>query len=454
MHYALLAATVANPVAARSQMGFSLGWHIIIACFGVGFPALVVFAEWRAQRTGDSTYRTLAKRWAKVLGLLFAIGAVSGTIVSFEMGSLWAGLMTNYGQVIGLPFALEGIGFFIEAIFLGIYLYGWDKLSPRAHLLSGIPIIISGIAGTLFVTCANAWMNAPRGFSIVDGKIVGVNPWAAMFNPASGPEAAHMILAAFMVTGFSVASCYAVAMLRGKRDRYHRLGLLIPLTLAVIVTPVQIGVGDWAAASVSDLQPTKLAAMEGLSTTTKGAPEALLGYYSDGQLHNAIKIPRGLSLLAKHDINATVQGLDATPASDRPSDPLVTVTHLAFDTMVFIGFAFLGLGIWLAWSWKRRRDLPKSRLFLLAVSISGVAAVVAMECGWITTEVGRQPWIVYEVLKVANAVNPVHGLQYGYYALLLVYGVLTVTLIAVLRYLAKIPLDLEPDHHTKGRGAP
>jgi cytochrome d ubiquinol oxidase subunit I len=448
MYYSLFAAAVANPVAARTQMGFSLGWHIIIACFGVGLPALIVFAEWRSQRTGDPVYRTLAKRWAKVLGLLFAIGAVSGTIVSFEMGSLWAGLMSNYGQVIGLPFALEGIAFFIEAIFLGIYLYGWDRLSPKAHLLSGIPIIISGIAGTFFVVCANAWMNAPRGFSIVHGRIVGVDPWTAMFNPATGPETTHMILAAFMVTGFSIASCYAVAILRGKHDRYHRLGLLIPLTLAVIITPIQIGVGDWAAVSVGELQPTKLAAIEGLSHTTKRAPEALLGYYSNGQLHDAIKIPGGLSLLAKHNINATVQGLDATPAADRPSDPLVTVVHLSFDAMVGIGFAFFGLGIWLVWIRMRHKDITKAKWFLGAVTLSGIAAVIAMECGWITTEVGRQPWIVYNVLKVANAVNPEHGIQYGFYALLFVYGILTVILIAVLRYLAKLPIEIEPVHHT------
>lgn len=440
----LFAATVANPVAARSQMGFSLGWHIIIACFGVGFPVLILFAEWRAHRTGDQAYRMLARRWAKALGIVFAVGAVSGTIVSFEMGSLWAGLMFKYGEVIGLPFALEGFAFFIEAIFLAIYLYGWERLSPKAHMLAAIPIVVSGAAGTLFVVCANAWMNAPRGFAIINGKIVGVNPWKAMFNPAAGPEVAHMLLAAFMVTGFSVASIYAVAILRGKRDRYHRLGLLIPLTLAVIITPIQIGVGDWAAESVGDLQPTKLAAMEGLSNTTKGAPEALLGYYSNGELHDAIKIPKGLSLLAKHKINATVQGLNATPADDRPSDPLVTVVHLAFDTMVGIGFAFFALGAWLAWIRLRHKDITKSKLFLAAVSVSGVAAVVAMECGWITTEVGRQPWIVYNVMKVASAANPVHGIQYGYYALLTVYAILTVVLIAVLRFLAKQPLVIDP----------
>jgi cytochrome bd ubiquinol oxidase subunit I len=443
MHITLFAAAVANPVAARSQMGFSLGWHIIIACFGVGLPALVVFAEWRGQRTGDPAYKLLARRWAKVMGLLFAIGAVSGTIVSFEMGSLWAGLMANYGQVIGLPFAIEGIAFFIEAIFIGIYLYGWDKLSPKLHLLSGIPIILAGAAGTLFVVCANAWMNAPRGFSIVNGKVVGVDPWAAMFNPAAGHEVVHMLCAALMVTGFSFASCYAVAMLRGKRDRYHRLGLLIPLTMAVIITPIQIGVGDWAASSVAELQPTKLAAMEGLSNTTKGAPESLLGYYSNGELHYAIRIPKGLSLLAKHDIDATVQGLNAVPADTRPSDPLVTVVHLAFNAMVGVGFVLLALGIWLGWAWKRSRAIPKSRLFLLGVSISGVAAVVALECGWITTEVGRQPWIVYNVMRVAEAANPVQGIQYGFYALLLVYGLLTAILVIVLRHLARLPLKFE-----------
>jgi cytochrome d ubiquinol oxidase subunit I len=421
-------------------MGFSLGWHIIIACFGVGLPILVVFAEWRARKTGDPTYLLLAKRWAKIMSLLFVIGAISGTIVSFEMGTLWSAFMDRYGQVIGLPFALEGIGFFIEAIFLGIYLFGWDKLSHRTHLLAGIPIILSGIAGTFFVTSANAWMNAPRGFSIVHGRIVGIDPWAAMFNPATGPEAAHMLLAACMVTGFSVASFYAVALLRGKRDRYHRLGLLIPLAFALVITPFQIGVGDWAARMVATEQPTKLAAMEGLATTTKGAPEALLGYYSNGTLHDSINIPGGLSVLAKGDPNATIEGLDAAPVDSRPSDALVNVVHWSFDIMVGIGTGFLLLGVWTVVAWKRRHDIPKTKWFLGLVGISGALAVVAMECGWITTEVGRQPWVVYHVMRVAEGVNPEPGLRYGFIALVGVYAVLTVVLVAVLRYLARIPL--------------
>jgi cytochrome d ubiquinol oxidase subunit I len=439
----LLASQLADPVAARSQMGFSLGWHIILASFGVGLPVLVVFAEWRGIRTGDPVYKLLARRWAKVMAVLFAVGAVSGTVLSIELGVLWSGLMSNYGEVIGLPFTIEGIAFFIEAIFLGIYLYGWDRLSPRAHLLSGIPIAVAGVASAFFVVCANSWMNTPTGFTVSHGRITHVDPWAAMFNPATGPETVHMILAAFMVTGFGVAGVYAVAMLRGRRDRYHRLGLLISLTAGVILAPIQIGVGDWAAAMVANYQPTKLAAMEGLYMTTKRAPLEIFGWYSDGKLHDAIGIPFGLSLLAKNNPNGTVKGLQSVPAIDRPS--LVNVVHLSFDLMVTIGFALLALGLWLAWVWRRHHDFPQSRLFLGAVSISGVAAVVAMELGWVTTEVGRQPWIVYNVMRVANAVNPEPGLQYGFWAVIAIYALLTVIIIAVLRHMTRSsPVPYEP----------
>lgn len=438
---AVAAAAHVNPLPARTQMGFSLGWHIIVACLGVGMPALVVFAEWRGQRTGDPHYQLLARRWAKALGVLFAVGAVSGTILSFEMGVLWAGMMDHYGAVIGLPFSIEGIAFFIEAIFLGIYLYGWDRLPARTHLLSGIPIVVAGVASAFFVVTANAWMNTPRGFTVRAGRLVGVDPWAAMFNPATGPETAHMILAALMVTGFLIASVYAVAMLRGRTDRYHRLGLLIPLTLGVAAAPVQIIVGDWAARYVADEQPSKLAAMEGLYQSTRGAPEALFGYYQHNALHGALRIPDGLSLLTRLNPHAYVPGLDKIPPDQRPP---VNVVHISFDLMVLIGFALLGLGAWLALTWWRRRDLPASRWFLRAVAVSGVAAVTAMEAGWVTTEVGRQPWIVYQVLRVAAAVNPAPGLQAGGYAVYAVYSVLTVATVYVLRRLARTPLPVAP----------
>lgn len=440
-----LAAGQADPVAPRSQMGMSLGWHIILACLGVGMPVLVVFLEWRGLKTGDHNYRLLARRWAKVMGVLFAVGAVSGTILSFEMGLLWSGLMQDYGSVIGLPFAIEGFAFFIEAIFLGIYLYGWDRLSPRLHLLSGLPIIVAGILSAFFVVAANAWMNSPQGFTVTNGRLISVDPWKAMFNNATWPEGVHMILAAFMVTGFVAASVYGVAILRGRNDRYHRIGLLVPLAFGAIITPIQIFVGDWAARYVAADQPTKLAAMEGLYKGLHGAPLSVGGIYFDHALHGALVIPHGLSLLVSFNPNGYVQGLNAVPADQQP---LVNVVHPAFDSMVGIGFGLLALGVWLAWSWIRRRQMPKSRWFLRAVAVSGIAATFAMEAGWITTEVGRQPWIVYKVLRVADAVNPAPGLDWGLPILASVYIVLTIATVYVLIRLTRsrgIPIAPQED---------
>ncbi|SDG73470.1 cytochrome d ubiquinol oxidase subunit I [Sinosporangium album] len=420
-------------LAARMQMALSLGWHIIVACFGVGMPAMTLFAEWRGHRTGDLHYALLARRWARAMGVLFAVGAVSGTILSFEMGLLWPGLMGVYGEVIGLPFSLEGIAFFIEAIFVGVYLYAWDRLPPRAHMLTGIPIVVAGVASAFFVVSANAWMQRPTGFQVSGGRIVDVDPWAAMFNPATPHLTVHMILAAFMVTGFVMASVYAVAMLRGRRDRYHRLGLLVPLAIAAAVTPVQIGVGDWAAHSVADGQPVKLAAMEGLFRTGRGVPLHLGGIVLKGELRYALEIPKALSLLTHWDPDAEVIGLDAVPPQDRPP---VNVVHWAFQVMVAVGFALLALSIWLGVVWWRRRDPPRSRWFLRAVAVSGVASVLALESGWIVTEVGRQPWVVYGVLRSAAAVNPAPGLVWGFVLVTVVYTVLTIATVYVLRRLA------------------
>ena len=435
------AASAFDLQAARTQMAVSLGWHIIIACLGVGFPALVLVAEWRGLRSREPAYTELAHRWARALGVLFAVGAVSGTILSFEMGILWPGMMGTFGEVIGLPFAIEGIAFFTEAIFLGIYLYAWDRLTPRQHLLTGIPIVVSGAAGAFFVVCANAWMNQPRGFDLVNGKVTNVDPWAAMFNPATPPQTTHMILAALMVTGFSISSVYAVAWLRGRRDRYHRLGFLLPFVLAAAVTPVQIGVGDWAAHFVADRQPVKLAAMEGVFHTERGAPLHLGGIAVDGQLRYAIEIPFGLSLLAHWNPNAEIRGLDQVPPDRRPP---VNVVHPSFQAMVGSGLALLGLSGWFVLAWWRRRDLPRSRWFYRAASLAGVVAVVALEAGWVTTEVGRQPWIVYGIMRTRDAVSSAPGLRAGLFALLVVYTVMTVATVYVLRRLARMPLPVAP----------
>ena len=429
----LLASAAENLGAARAQMGLSLGWHIVFACLGVGLPGLLLLAEWRGIR-GHAESMLLARRWAKVAGVLFAVGAVSGTILSFEMGLLWPGLMGKFGSVFGLPFALEGFAFFIEAIFLGIYLYSWDRLQPRVHLLSGLPILIAGVASAFFVVTANAWMNDPQGYDIVGGEVVNPRPLVAMFNNATPVQTVHMILAAFMVTGFAVAAVYAFAMLRGRRDRYHTAGLLMPLIVATAITPAQIVVGDIAAREVAEYQPVKLAAMEGLAHSEAGAGEHIGGIYVNGELRYAIVLPHVLAFLAKGDANAVVAGLDSVPPQDQPQ--AVMLIHLAFDLMVAIGFLLLGLGAWLAIAWLRRRGPPISRWFLRAAVVAGPAAAVAMECGWIVTEVGRQPWIVYRVMRVEDAVNPAPGLYWGLVVLAIVYGALTVITILVLRALA------------------
>ncbi len=430
---------VAQPdlLAARWQMALSLGWHIVIACFGVGFPAMILIAEWLGYRRGDADLSALARRWARAAGVLFAIGAVSGTILSFEMGILWPGLMGVFGEVIGLPFALEGIAFFIEAIFLGIYLYGWDRLSPRVHLLSGIPIVIAGVASAWFVVTANAWMNQPTGFELVAGEVVAADPIAAMLNPATPVQTTHMIIAAFMVAGFGVASVYAWALLRGRDTPYVRKGFLLSFAVAALLTVPQIVVGDWAARFLAEYQPTKFAALEGLYETQRRAPLTIGGIPLEERMEYGIQIPGALSWLAFRDVDAEVRGLEEVPPDERPP---VAPVHIAFQVMVGIGFALLALSAWQAWAWWRRRAIPSSRLFLLGALAAGPAAVVAMEAGWIVTEVGRQPWIVWEVMRVDEAVTAAPGIRFGLYALISVYSALTVAAIFVLRRLASASL--------------
>lgn len=450
----LFADAAENLYPARMQMALSLGWHIIFACFGIAFPLITVFTEWRGYRRGNPELTRLAHTWAKAMGVLFAAGAVSGTLLSFEMGILWPGLMDRFGEVFGFPFVLEGFAFFIEAIFVGVYLFGWDRLSPRAHMLSAIPMIISGMAGAFFVVAANAWMNNPTGFDLAeDGSVVNARPWAAMFSESTWPQVTHMLLAAYMVTGFTIASVYAIGMLRGRRDAYHRAGLLIPLTFAAVLTPVQIGVGDWIANVVADNQPTKLAAMEAQFETTAGASLSLGGIYYDDELHYALEIPKALSLLIHHDPDGVVLGLEEFPEELIPP---VNVVHLAYNTMVGIGSALLLLAAVFGWSWWRRRRIPDTPWFLRAVAVSGVGAIVAMEAGWITTEVGRQPWVVYGILLTEDAVSPAPGLYLGFYAVVVIYVLLTALTVVVLRRLAHHPstpapqeVDADPpDQHT------
>ncbi|HZB00747.1 MAG TPA: cytochrome ubiquinol oxidase subunit I [Actinomycetota bacterium] len=424
--------------AARIQMAVSLGFHIVFAALGVGLPLLLLIAEYRANRTRDATWMALARRWAKGLAILFAVGAVSGTVLSFALGLFWPGLMGRWGSVIGLPFALEAFAFFIEAIFLGIYLYGWDRLTPWQHWWSGVPIAIAGAASAWFVVTANAWMQTPQGFRELGGRLVEVDPIRAMLNPSTPVMTTHMIVAAYMATGLGVAAVYAVAVLKGRRDEYHRRGLAVGLAIGLGLAPVQIFVGDWAADVVAHHQPVKLASLEGQWETQRQAPLRIGGLPdpSREETRFAIEIPGGLSWLAYGDVDAIVRGLKDVPVDDRPNTVLV---HLAFQAMVAIGFGLLGLGLWAAVVAVRRRRLPDSRWFLRAAVVAGPAAFIAIEAGWIVTEVGRQPWIVQGVMRTSEAVTSRPGIVVHLIGTIAVYLALGAACAYLLLRLARQP---------------
>jgi cytochrome d ubiquinol oxidase subunit I len=396
---------------------------------------MVMFVEWLHLRTGDELYLTLAKRWSKVMVALFAVGVITGTILSFEMGLLWPNFMATFGSVFGLGFAVEGFSFFVEAIFIGIYVYGWGRLSPRAHLACGIPIVITGFTGSWMVIAVNAWMNHPSGFRLVGGKAVDVHPLGALFgNSYLWHELVHMYVAGYIVTGFVVAAAYAFGRLRGRWGRYERTALAIPLTVAALAAPVQVLVGDWAGREVATYQPTKLAAIEGLGPTTRGADEHILGWYNDGKVKFGISIPHGLSLLAFHTWNARVQGLDAVPPDDRPP---VNLVRYAFQTMVGVGTLMAILGVVFLYVRVRRRRLPESVWFYRAVVLAGPAALVALIAGWMTTEIGRQPWVVYNVMRTSQAVTGAGALPIGYATLALTYLGVAIAVVWILRRLAR-----------------
>src|SRR6202140_5329903 len=361
---------------ARQLQALSFAAHIPLVAFAISFPAMVLFVEWLWLGTGDPLYRTLARRWTRIMVALFAVGVITGTILGFEMGLLWPNFTATFGGVFGLGFAIEGFSFFMEAIFIGIYVYGWDRFSPRAHLASGIPIVITGFTGSLTVISVNAWMNHPGGFHLRAGKVVDVDPLKALFgNTYLWHELVHMYVAGYIVSGFVVAAAYAFARLRGHWGRYERTALAIPLTIAALAAPVQVLVGDWAGRVVATTQPIKLAAMEGLTKTTRGAPEHILGWYTEGQVKYGIEIPHGLSLLAFHSWNPRVQGLDTVPANQRPP---VNVVRIAFQSMVGIGTLLALLGAVYLGVWIRRRQLPESTWFYRVLLLAGPLAVAAL----------------------------------------------------------------------------
>jgi cytochrome d ubiquinol oxidase subunit I len=425
---------------ARQMQAMSFAVHIPLVAFAISFPAMVLFVEWLGMRSGDGLYTTLARRWSRVMVTLFAVGVITGTVLSFEMGLLWPNFTGTFGSVFGLGFAIEGFSFFLEAIFIGIYIYGWGRLSPRMHLLSGIPIVITGVTGSLMVITVNAWMNHPGGFTLRAGKVVDVNPWQALFgNSYFWHELIHMYVAGYIVSGFVLAGVYAFGRLRGRWGRYERVALAIPLTVAALAAPVQILIGDWAARDVATTQPTKLAAVEGLYNTTRGAPEHLLGWYDGHGVEYGIEIPHLLSILSYHRWDAPVQGLVAVPPDERPP---VNVVRFAFQIMVGIGTLLALVGVLYVLTWIRRRRLPESVWFYRALVVAAPLSVVALIAGWVVTEVGRQPWVVYRVMPTAAAVTGARGIPVGYGALAASYLVVACGLVWVLRRLAQRPLEL------------
>jgi cytochrome bd ubiquinol oxidase subunit I len=447
--------------AARIETALSLSFHILFAVFGVGMPWLLLYTQWRHLKTGERTWQSLTRKWTRVTAVLFAIGAVSGTVLSFEFGLLWPTFMSTYGGAIGLLFTLEAFAFFTEAIFMGLYLYGAKRLSPRAHWLTLWPIAISGTLSTLFIVMANGWMNEPVGLGVSDGKVTA-DPWAVFTSSSAWSEATHMFVAAMMCTGGMVAAVYGWGMLRGRRDRYHRYGMNVGLCTVLAMTPVQLFLGDWSARVVGATQPVKLAAMEAHYETGSHVPLMIGGYYDSATHHviGGIPIPDGLSLLLGFSPNTVVPGLETAPDGRTPQ---TAVVHLAFDTMVGLGSLVFAIAVLVAGIWLLRRHrgltprIPVTRFWLWAAVATGPASVIALLAGWEVTEGGRQPWIVYGQMLVADAATKSGGLGWSVAATIVVYVGLAAALLLILRRLATgaPPDDPGPEPpRPDGRGGP
>jgi cytochrome bd ubiquinol oxidase subunit I len=432
-------------LSARSQMALSLVFHIVFAAIGVALPLMMTVAEWRWLRTREPAYLVLAKRWAKGAVILFAVGAVSGTVLSFELGLLWPRFMEKAGSVVGMPFSLEGFAFFTEAIFLGIYLYGWDRTPELIHLLSGAIVSISGAISALFVTSVNAWMNTPSGFTLANGEFTNVEPLKAMLNPAAIPQAVHMLFAAYCAVGFAVAGIHSWLMLRRGRNRFDEVALGIALCIGGSAVLAQGISGDALARMVARTQPVKLASLEGQFQTESGAPLRIGGLPDTTQrtTRYALEIPHGLSLLAFHDPNATVKGLDDFPEENWPR---VALVHISFQVMVGLGSALTLvalLGAWLAW---KRKPLSTHKRYLDLLVLCGPMGFIALEAGWMVTELGRQPWIIVGILRTQDAVTRVPHLQISFLLVSLLYcalGIIVVWLLAA--HVIADPKNLDAD---------
>jgi cytochrome d ubiquinol oxidase subunit I len=451
---AIHALVAVDPVKwARSQMAFTLAFHIVLVPLGVSWAFMALVANYRGIKKGDADALKLAQRWSRYMAVTFAVGAVTGTVLTFEFGLLWPHFMGRFGAAFGVPFAIEGLFFFTEAIFVALYIFGWRRLKPWAHFWTGVPIVIAGLGGTASVVAANSWMNEPAGFTLnSSGKVVTVDPWNVIFNKAFPYEAAHMLVAAYVVGGFLIASVYAMGMLRGRRDRYHRLGFIIPFTVAAIMTPIQMGVGDTLARFVYNNEPAKFAAIELVPKTSKDVPERLLGHFNaNGTVSGGIPLPGVASWLSDPSTgkNTIVEGRTdnpslgsggvaaVNPVTNGPTIAEANVVHLAWDIMVGLGTLLALLSVWYGLSWAIRRDYPQTKWFLRIAACCGVLAVITMEAGWVVTEVGRQPWIVHNYMKVEQAATANTGVWITFFAVVAIYAGLGTTAILVLRGMSK-----------------
>jgi len=417
--------------AARSQMALSLGFHIIFSCIGMVMPFFMAISHYYWLRTGDVVFRNVTRAWSKGVAIFFATGAVSGTVLSFELGLLWPEFMKHAGPIFGMPFSLEGTAFFIEAIALGFFLYGWDKFNKWFHWFTGVVVGISGLASGILVVAANAWMNSPAGFTYRNGQYSDIDPIKAMFNDAWFSQALHMMVAAFVATGFAVAGVHAFMILKGKNVRFHSASFRIAAAFATIAALLQPLSGDISARDVARRQPAKLAAMEAHFHTGSRAPLIIGGIPDEErkEVRYALKLPALLSLMIDHDPDAVVKGLDQIPEADHPP---VAVTHYAFQVMVGLGVFMAAISVFYYFIiWKRKRWRDKRwllKLFMLATPMG----FMAVEAGWTVTEVGRQPWIIYGVMRTRDAVTPMPGISYSFLLFTLIYLSLSVIVVFML----------------------
>ena len=405
---------------ARSQMAFSLGFHIIFASISMVMPFLMFVAHRAYLRTKSYVDLRLTKAWMKATAILFATGAVSGTALSFQLGLLWPGFMEHAGPIIGMPFSLEGAFFFLEAIFLGLYLYGWGRIPGRLHLMFGLLVGVCGLMSGILVVAANGWMNAPAGFDWVEGRAQNIDPWAAMFNRAWPLQALHMLVAAFQATTIAAAGLHAWGLLRGQAPELNRRALHYLLPLFAVASLIQPLVGDLSAKSVARRQPEKFAAMEALFKTERGAPLLIGGIPDEASqtVRYGLHIPYALSVLAHGRPNAEVVGLDQFPREEWPP---VAVTHYSFQVMVGLGMLMFGMAAVYLWARVRKKDLLSNRICLRILLFFAPAGFIALEAGWFVTEVGRQPWIIYRIMRTAEAVTPVTGLFWSFVIIVLLY---------------------------------